>query len=94
MWWCTSMRPGLGLESARGIPARIGRMDSAALAPIAKNHDATIAQIALAWQLQRSPVALPIPGTTNIRHLDENLQAAALNLTADEIATITALTPE
>jgi pyridoxine 4-dehydrogenase len=65
----------------------------AALAPIAKKHDATIAQIALAWQLQHSPATLPIPGTTNIRHLDENLQAAALTLAAEEIAAITALTP-
>jgi pyridoxine 4-dehydrogenase len=66
----------------------------AALAPIAKNHHATISQIVLAWQLHRSPVALPIPGTTNIRHLDENLQAAGLNLTAEEVAAITALAAE
>jgi aryl-alcohol dehydrogenase-like predicted oxidoreductase len=67
---------------------------SAALAPIAHNHGATIAQIVLAWHLQRSPVALPIPGTTSIIHLDENLAAANLELSLDEVATITDLMPE
>lgn len=66
----------------------------AVLEPIAKAHDASIAQIALAWQLQRSPAALPIPGTTNIRHLEENLRATGLNLAAEEITAITNLVPE
>jgi pyridoxine 4-dehydrogenase len=66
----------------------------AVLEPIAENHNATIAQVALAWQLQRSPAALPIPGTTNVRHLEENMKASTLKLTAREVTTITNLVPE
>jgi pyridoxine 4-dehydrogenase len=66
----------------------------AVLEPIAENHNATIAQVALAWQLQRSPAALPIPGTTNIRHLEENMKASTLKLTPREVTTITNLVPE
>ncbi|MEV4756930.1 aldo/keto reductase [Micromonospora sp. NPDC049559] len=73
-----------------GDPDRI----TAALEPIARRHDATVRQIALAWQLHRSPVILPIPGTTSPAHLRENLAAAALRLTPEEVATITALVPE
>jgi pyridoxine 4-dehydrogenase len=51
---------------------------------IARHHDATGAQIALAWLLQRSPVMLPIPGTSSVRHLDENVAAAGIRLTQDE----------
>lgn len=51
---------------------------------IARRHDATGAQIALAWLLQRSPVMLPIPGTSSVRHLDENVAAAGIRLTQDE----------
>jgi len=74
-------------------PEEAARIE-AALAPIAERHDATIAQIALAWQLQRSPVSLPIPGTTSISHLEENLEAAALELSAEEAAAITNLVSE
>jgi hypothetical protein len=66
----------------------------AVLEPIAKNHNATIAQVALVWQLQRSPAALPIPGTTNIRHLEENMKAGTFKLTAREVTTITNLVPD
>jgi pyridoxine 4-dehydrogenase len=66
----------------------------AVLEPIAENHNATIAQVALAWQLQRSPAALPIPGTTNIRHLEENMKAGTFKLTAREVTTITNLVPD
>jgi pyridoxine 4-dehydrogenase len=51
---------------------------------IARRHDATGAQIALAWLLQRSPVLLPIPGTSSVRHLDENVAAAGIRLGQDE----------
>jgi hypothetical protein len=66
----------------------------AVLEPIAENHNATIAQVALAWQLQRSPAALPIPGTSNIRHLEENMNAGTFKLTAREVTTITNLVPD
>jgi pyridoxine 4-dehydrogenase len=54
------------------------------LAEIAKAHDATPNQIALAWLLARSPMMLVIPGTSTRRHLDENVDAAGLDLSADE----------
>jgi pyridoxine 4-dehydrogenase len=50
----------------------------------AKKHGATMAQLALAWLLHRSPVILPIPGTSSITHLEENLAAADLQLSEDE----------
>jgi pyridoxine 4-dehydrogenase len=57
---------------------------------IAKAHGATSGQVALAWLLQRSPVILPIPGTLRVAHLEENVAAAGLSLTADEIAELNA----
>jgi aryl-alcohol dehydrogenase-like predicted oxidoreductase len=60
----------------------------AALEEIAERHDATTAQIALAWLLRRSPVMLPIPGTLSIEHLRENLGALDLELTEDEFAAL------
>lgn len=50
----------------------------------AKKHGATVGQLALAWLLQRSPVILPIPGTSSIAHLEENVAAANLKLTNPE----------
>jgi len=51
---------------------------------IAERHHATPRQIALAWLLHRAPVMLPIPGTSSIAHLEENLTAASIRLTAEE----------
>jgi aryl-alcohol dehydrogenase-like predicted oxidoreductase len=56
------------------------------VAQIAAAHDATNGQVALAWLLARSPVLLPIPGTSSIEHLEENIAAAELELTVDEVA--------
>ena len=60
--------------------------------PLADGALASIAgpQVALAWLLQRSPAMLPIPGTTSIEHLEENVTAAGLRLTADEVAALDA----
>jgi pyridoxine 4-dehydrogenase len=58
------------------------------LARIASEHEATPAQIALAWLLARSPVMLPIPGTSSVEHLEENLAAAEIEVSADELAEI------
>jgi pyridoxine 4-dehydrogenase len=52
---------------------------------IAKAHGATPGQIALVWLLQHSPVILPIPGTSRVAHLEENVAAAALSLSPEEI---------
>ena len=53
---------------------------------VAGNHDATHAQVALAWLLAKSPVMLPIPGTGRVVHLEENTAAASLTLSEDEVA--------
>ena len=63
-----------------GALARAGELQAVATA-----HGATPAQVAIAWLLQRSPVLLPIPGTSSITHLDENMAAAGLRLAAEEL---------
>jgi pyridoxine 4-dehydrogenase len=60
-----------------------GRLDS-----VARAHDATPAQVALAWLLARSPVVCPIPGTASLQHLEENMRAADLELTREEVAAV------
>ena len=62
----------------------------AALEQIAKAHNATVYQVALAWLLQRSPVMLPIPGTSSVAHLEENMAAAKLKLSVDETTRLSA----
>jgi len=57
---------------------------------IAERHDATPSQIALAWLLHRSPVMLPIPGTSSIEHLEENVGAARITLTDGDMAELNA----
>ena len=56
---------------------------------IAREHGTTPTQVALAWLLQRSPAMLPIPGTGTLAHLEENVAAAGLNLSPQEVAAIT-----
>jgi pyridoxine 4-dehydrogenase len=56
----------------------------------AKRHNVTAVQLGLAWLLQKSPVMLPIPGTANIAHLEENMAAAKLQLTPEDWKTIEA----
>jgi aryl-alcohol dehydrogenase-like predicted oxidoreductase len=67
-------------------PLGAGRLAEAggALVAVARRHHATAAQVALAWLLCRSPVMLPIPGTSSVAHLEENLAAATLRLTDDQ----------
>ncbi|HTW33083.1 MAG TPA: aldo/keto reductase [Rhizomicrobium sp.] len=55
-----------------------------ALEHVAKKHDATPGQIALAWLLKRSPVMLPIPGTSKVKHLEENTAAAEITLSHED----------
>jgi aryl-alcohol dehydrogenase-like predicted oxidoreductase len=54
------------------------------LTQIAANHEATVAQLSIAWLLQRSPMMLPIPGTSSVAHLEENVAAGSLKLSAEE----------
>jgi pyridoxine 4-dehydrogenase len=58
------------------------------VAEIAEAHGATTGQVALAWLLARSPVMLPIPGTGSVEHLEENVAAADLELSDEELATL------
>jgi aryl-alcohol dehydrogenase-like predicted oxidoreductase len=55
---------------------------------IAAEHHATASQLALAWLLKRSPVMLPIPGTSKVAHLEENVAAAGIELSDDEFETL------
>jgi aryl-alcohol dehydrogenase-like predicted oxidoreductase len=66
-------------------------METAVLEGVAGRHDATAHQIALAWLLARSPSILLIPGTSSIAHLEENMAAADITLTADDMAELNAL---
>lgn len=65
---------------ADGSLARPGSL----LDAVAKRHQATTGQIALAWLLKRSPVMLPIPGTSKLAHLEENIAAANITLSEEE----------
>jgi len=66
------------------FPLGAGKVAGEVLARVARSHGATPHQVALAWLLQRSPVMLPIPGTSSIEHLDENVAAASLRLSQEE----------
>src|SRR6266480_2592422 len=70
--------PSFPVGGGRGIRS------GAALDAVTKAHNATVYQVALAWLLQRSPAMLPIPGTSNIKHLEDNVAAAKLKLTPEE----------
>ena len=61
-----------------------------AVARVAEAHGATAGQVALAWLLHHSPVILPIPGTLRVAHLEENVAAAGLVLTPEEVAELDA----
>jgi len=93
-------QPVLDLCAERGVgfipwyplaASQLSSADAGALAHIAAHHGATTSQVALAWLLHKSPVMLPIPGTSKVAHLEENLAAADLTLTADEMARLDAM---
>jgi aryl-alcohol dehydrogenase-like predicted oxidoreductase len=73
-----------GLAFIPWFPLGAGKAAGDTLNRIAQAHKAKPFQVALAWLLQRSPIMLPIPGTSSVEHLEENLAAASLRLTADE----------
>jgi pyridoxine 4-dehydrogenase len=62
--------------------------DGGPLAELSKEHGATPSQLALAWLLKRSPVVLPIPGTSSIDHLEDNVGAADIQLTDEQFAAL------
>ncbi|HTE66932.1 MAG TPA: aldo/keto reductase, partial [Candidatus Binatia bacterium] len=61
---------------------------NSALREVAGRHGATARQVVLAWLLARSPAVLPIPGTGTVAHLEDNLAAAGLQLSAAEVDTL------
>ena len=87
---------GLSEVSAQGIgfipwfPLAAGPLAASGgpLQRIADDHHATPSQLALAWLLKRSPVMLPIPGTSRVAHLEENVAAAEIRLSDDEFETL------
>ncbi|TMK87002.1 MAG: oxidoreductase [Actinobacteria bacterium] len=79
---------GDGLAFIPWFPLKTGELakKGGAAAEVAKAHDATPAQVALAWLLAHSPAMLPIPGTSSVAHLTENVAAANLRLTDEELS--------
>jgi pyridoxine 4-dehydrogenase len=71
----------------------LGEDAASTLDEVGSAHDASRFQIALAWLLRRSPVMLPIPGTSKVAHLEENVAAAAIELGDEEFAKLDALAP-
>jgi pyridoxine 4-dehydrogenase len=78
-------REGLGFIP--WFPLSAGNLDEAGpLARVARRRRASVYQVALAWLLARSPVILVIPGTSSVAHLEQNVAAAELRLSADDLA--------
>ena len=77
-------REGLGFIP--WFPLATGKLAGAGgpLDQAAKNHGSSPSQLALAWLLRRSPVLLPIPGTSSVAHLEDNCAAADIELTDEE----------
>lgn len=77
----------LGIGFIPWFPLAAGRLTKGreSIAEVARAYDATPAQIALAWLLARSPVMLPIPGTSRVDHLEENVAAASIHLTDEDL---------
>ena len=90
--WC--QQQGIGFlpwyPNAGGKLLRPGHPASQPLAALAARHGVTVSQLSLAWLLQRSPVLLPIPGTSKVAHLEENIAAAHLKLSAEDWAEVEA----
>jgi len=73
-----------GIAFIPWFPLGAGKVAGEVLNQIAKAHGATPKQVALAWLLRRSPIILPIPGTSSVEHLQENVAAASVRLTDEE----------
>jgi pyridoxine 4-dehydrogenase len=77
-----------GIAFIPWFPLAAGKVAGGLLERVARAHDASLMQVALAWLLQRSPVMLPIPGTSSIEHLVQNIAAASLKLSEEEFQTL------
>jgi aryl-alcohol dehydrogenase-like predicted oxidoreductase len=81
-----------GIGFVPWAPLDAGALDpTGPVAEIARTHDASPVQVAMAWLLHTSPVMLPIPGTSSLDHLEENVAAAELALDAAEVAALDAM---
>ena len=80
-----------GIAFIPWFPLGAGSVAGHVLERIARAHEAAPIQIALAWLLRRSPIMLPIPGTSSITHLEQNVAAASLRLTDEEYQTLFAV---
>lgn len=85
--WGIAFVPFFAIAGPQGSPSA-GTASNSSIMAIARAHDATPAQLRLAWTLHRGQHVLAIPGTGDPSHLTENIDAAALRLTADEITTL------
>jgi aryl-alcohol dehydrogenase-like predicted oxidoreductase len=90
--WC--QQQGIGFlpwyPNAGGKRLKPDHPAAEKLGQIARRNGATVSQLSLAWLLQRSPVLMPIPGTSKVAHLEENVAAAELKLSAGEWADVEA----
>jgi pyridoxine 4-dehydrogenase len=82
-----------GIAFIPWAPLGGGKAANAAIERVAKRLNATPVQVGLAWLLQRSPAMLPIPGTSSVKHLEENVAAAALKLPRDAYEELYAFNP-
>jgi aryl-alcohol dehydrogenase-like predicted oxidoreductase len=81
-----------GIAFIPWFPLGAGTVAGRVLDRIAKAYNKTPKQVALAWLLKRSPVMLPIPGTSSIEHLEENVEAASLRLKDEDYMQLTGIT--
>jgi len=80
-----------GIAFIPWFPLGAGKVAGDVLNQIAQAHRASRTQVALAWLLRRSPVMLPIPGTSSIEHLEQNVAAASLRLTDEDYQTLSSV---
>jgi pyridoxine 4-dehydrogenase len=97
LYWCEQH----GVAFIPWFPVAAGKLarPGGALDEAARRHGATVAQLSIAWLLHRSPVMLPIPGTSSVPHLEENVGSAGIQLSPEEWSAIeeaaqAALTPQ
>ncbi len=83
-------REGLGFVPWFPLAAGDAARGEGAVERVAREHDVSPVQLALAWLLARSPVMLPIPGTSSVEHLEENVAAAAIELEESELQALAA----
>ena len=88
--YCTSK----GMAFLPWGPMAQGRKANEVVEKIAAARDVSTGVVSLAWLLRRSPVVLPIPGTSNVRHVEENVSAAAFRLSDEEFGAMNAVVPK